>query len=216
VVTKINYGKGAITYSTFDPQSWDVLRLDFVPETITEDGKPLGRRKELDQPGFTFDDSTHVLRIRHDDARDIDVQGKGGNAPPQYVSFDDPHLPAGTVLEGQYPSGVIDWGGGQWRINVPEGPFGTFNLAPVDSRATTAEFHFYWPRIFAGVDAYNGGASDATLTIHSPETREISFTVKPGQLQRLRTGWRDVSSRVIFELKNGEALRFDHLAYVQE
>jgi len=37
-----------------------------------------------------------------------------------------------------------------------------------------------------------------------------------GQLQRLRTGWRDVSSSVIFELKNGEGLRFDNLAYVQE
>jgi hypothetical protein len=35
-------------------------------------------------------------------------------------------------------------------------------------------------------------------------------------LQRLRTGWRDVSSSVIFELKNGEGLRFDNLAYVQE
>jgi hypothetical protein len=67
-----------------------------------------------------------------------------------------------------------------------------------------------------GVDVYNGGASDATITIHSPEIREISFTIKPGQLQRLRTGWRDVSSGVIFELKNGEGLRFDNLAYLPE
>ena len=216
VVTKVSYGKGSVTYSTFDPQSLDVLRLDFVPEFITADGMPLSRRKDLDQPGFVFDDSTHVLRIRHDDARDIDVQGKGGNLSPQYVSFDDPHLPAGTVLQGQYPSGVIDWGAGQWRINVPEGGFGTFNLALVASGATIAEFRFHWPRIFVGVDVYNGGASDATITIHSPEIREISFTIKPGQLQRLRTGWRDVSSGVIFELKNGEGLRFDNLAYLPE
>src|SRR6202035_1173286 len=94
VVTKISYGKGSVTYSTFDPQSSDVLRLDFVPEFITANGKPLNRRKDLDQHGFIFDDSTRVLRIRHDDARNIDVQGKGGNVPPQYVSFDDPHLPA--------------------------------------------------------------------------------------------------------------------------
>jgi hypothetical protein len=225
VITKISYGKGSVTYSTFDPQSSDVLRLDFVPEVITADGKPLVRRKnndsndggkDLDQPGFTFDESTRVLRIRHDNARDIDVQGKGGNAPPQYVSFDDPHLLAGTVLKGQYPSGVIDWGAGQWRINVPEGAFGTFNLAFVDPKATTADFRFYWPRIFAGVDVYNGGASDATITFHSPETRKIWFTVKPGQLRRLRTGWRDVSSSVLFELKNGEGIRFDNLAYEYE
>ena len=216
VVTKIKYGKGSVTYSTFDPKSSDVLRLDFVPEFITANGKPLTRRKDLDQPGFTFDDSTHVLRIRHDDARDIDIQGKDGNAPPQYVTFDDPHLMAGTTLKGEYPSGVIDWGADQWRINVPEGRFGTFNLALVDPKANIAEFRFYWPRIFAGIDVYNGGASEATVTIHSPEIREISFTVKPGQLQRLRTGWRDPSTSVIFDLKNGEGLRFDNLAYLHE
>jgi len=231
VVTKISYGKGSVTYSTFDPQSSDVLRLDFVPEFITANGRPLGRRKDLEQPGFTFDDSTRVLRIRHDDAREIDVQGQSGNAPPHYVSFDDPHLPAETVLQGEYPTGVIDWGAGAWRIHVPEGAFGTFNLALVhskasDSKASGAQFRFCWPRVFVGLDAYNGGRSDATITIRSPtipsstvpspKMREISFTVKPGELQRLRTGWRDLSSSIIFELKDGEGLRFDNLAYLQE
>jgi len=216
VVTKITYGKGSVTYSTFDPQSSDVLRLDFVPEIITADGKPLSRRKDLDQPGFSFDDATRVLRIRHDDARDIDIQGKEGNPPAEYVTFDDPHLPAGTLLKGQYPSGIVDWGADTWRINVPEGGFGTFNLALVDPKTKTAEFHFYWPRIFAGVDVYNGGTSEARVTVHSPEIREISFTIKPGQVQRLRTGWRDATSTVIFELKNGEGLRFDNLAYLHE
>jgi hypothetical protein len=216
VVTKIKYGKGSVTYSTFDPQSVDVLRLDFVPDSITAQGKPLAKRKDLDAPGFTFDEATHVLRIRHDDARDIDIQGVGGNAPPQYITFDDPHLAAGTKLRGEYPSGLIDWGVDQWRINVPEGRFGTFNLVIADSKATTAAFRFYWPRIFVGVDVYNGGSSEATVTIHSPEIREVSFTVKPGEMQRLRTGWRDPSSSVIFDLKNGESLRFDNLAYLHE
>jgi hypothetical protein len=218
VITKIRYGKDSVTYSTFDPQSSDVLRLDFVPEFVTADGKPLVRRKEkdLDQLGFVFDDSTRVLRIRHGNARDIDIQGKAGNAPPQYVSFDDPHLSAGTVLKGQYPSGVIDWGLDQWRINVPEGAFGTFNLALVDPKAATAELRFYWPRVFVGIDVYNGGGSDATITFRSPETREVSFTVKPGQLRRMRTEWRAVSSSVTFELKHGEGVRFDNLAFAQE
>lgn len=216
VITKIGYGKGSVTYSTFDSQSSEVLRLDFVPEVITANGKPLARRRDLDQPGFVFDDSTRVLRIRHEDARDIAVQGEGGNAPPRYVSFDDPHLPAGTVLQGQYPTGVIDWGAGVWRISVPEGAFGTFNLSLVDPKAATAEFSFCWPRIFAGVDVYNGGKSDATVTIRSAKMREISFTLKPGQLRRVRTEWQDVSSSIIFAMKDGEGLRFDNLAYVEE
>ena len=213
VVTKINYGKGSVTYSTFDPESSDVLRLDFVPEFVTANGKLLSRRKDLDQPGFVFDDSTRVLRIRHDDARDIDVQGKDGKVPSKYVTFDDPHLAAGTVLKGEYPSGVIDWGAGEWQIHVPDGGFGTFNLSLVDGKAGSAQFRFYWPRIFDGVDVYNGGALEATVKIHSPEIHEITFTIMPGGTQRLRTGWRDVSSSVIFDLKNGEGLRFDNLAY---
>ena len=216
VVTKIAYGKGSITYSTFDAQSSDVLRLDFVPDSVTADGKPLDRRKDLDQPGYTFDEATHVLRIRHDEARDIDIAGNDGDAPPQFVTFDDPHLAAGTLLRGDYPSGVIDWGTGQWKIAVPEGGFGTFNLAFADSKASKAEFRFAWPRIFVGVDVYNGGESEATVIIHSPEIREQSFVIKAGQLQRLRTGWRDASSSVMFELKNGEGLRFDNLAYLHE
>jgi hypothetical protein len=216
VVTKISYGKGSVTYSTFDPQSSDVLRLDFVPEFVTANGKALRSRNDLDQPGYTFDATTRVLRIRHDDARDIDIQGKEGKAPPQFITFDDPHLPAGTVLQGQYPSGVIDWGAGEWKISVPDGGFGTFNLALADAKAKTAEFRFYWPRIFVGVDVYNGGVSDATVTVRCPEIREMSFTVKPGELRRLRTGWLDPSSIVAFELKNGEGLRFDNLAFLHE
>ena len=148
--------------------------------------------------------------------RDIDVQGQGGKTPPIYVTFDDPHLSGGTFLEGQYPAGVIDWHTGVWRINVPEGKFGTFNLALADTKVSTAEFHFYWPRVFVGVDVYNAGGSDATVTVRSPEMREISFSIKAGELRRLRTGWRDASSSVVFDLKNGEGLRFDNLAYAHE
>jgi hypothetical protein len=216
VVTKVGYGKGSVTYATFDPQSSDVLRLDFVPEFVTADGQPLTRRKDLDQPGYVFDDSTHVLRIRHDDARNVDVQGKGGRLPPRLVTFDDPHLPAGTTLQGQYPSGVVDWAASEWKIGAPQGKFGTFNLGLADPQAGSAEFRFYAPRVFVGVDVYNGGSLEATVSIHSPEFREMSFTLKPGELRRLRTGWRDPSSSVIFAFKNGEGLRFDNLAYGHE
>lgn len=216
VITKINYGKGSVTYSTFDSDSSDVLRLDFVPDFVMANGRALTRRNDLDEPGFTFDDKTRVLRIRHNGGRDISIDGRGGNAPPDYVTFDDPHLAAGTPLNGQYPSEVIDWGSDEWRIHVPDGAFGTFNLALTDPKAESAQFHFYWPRVFVGVDVYNGGQSEATVTIHSPEIRETSFTIKPGELRRIRTGWADPSTGVIFDLKNGEDLLFDNLAYLPE
>jgi hypothetical protein len=205
VVTHINYGKGSVTYTTFDAQSSDVLRLDFTPDSVTGDGRPLTT--------FTFDEKTHVLRIQHDNAKDIDIQGIGGSAPPLYVTFDDPHLAAGTVLDGQY---LIDWGKAQWRIGVPNGKFGTFNLVLADPKSQHAQFRFYQPRIFAGIDIYNGGAAEATVTISSPNAREIPFTIEPGQLRRVRTEWRDPTFSVNFEFKNAEAIRFDNLAYFRE
>lgn len=115
---------------------------------------------------------------------------------------------------GQYPSGVIDWGRGAWRIGTPFGKFGTFTLALSDPKATQAGFRFYAPRIFAGVDVYNDGDADAKVTVRSPETHEFSFTIKPKELRRLRTGWHAPSSNVSFAFTNGQGLRFDNLAYV--
>jgi hypothetical protein len=221
VVTKIAYGAGSVTYSTFDADSTDVLRLNFDPDSISVGGRPIARRNDLLREGYTFDAENRTLRIRHTSSRDVDIQGKSGATPPSLITFDDPHLPAGTLLVGQYPSGVIDWGKGAWAIGTPFGKFGTFNMVLSDangpnSKGMGGEFQFYAPRIFAGVDVYNGGESDATLTIRSAETGESSWTIKPKELMRARTGWRVPSSTVRFEVTNGDALRFDNLAYSQQ
>ncbi|HLW85557.1 MAG TPA: hypothetical protein VKR60_10110 [Candidatus Sulfotelmatobacter sp.] len=216
VVTKIAYGKGSVTYSTFEPQSTDVLRLDFVPDSVTANGWPLTRQKTLPSTasGFTFEDATHVLRIRHSTARDIDIQGCGGSAPPLYVTFDNPHLAAGTVLEGAYPSGVIDWPKGEWKIGIPDGKFGTFNLIPTDPTQEHLDLAFHSPRVFVGVDVYNGGSSEATLTLRSGNLPDVAVSLHPGELRRIRTLWKDPTWQVTLELKNGENLRFDNLAYL--
>jgi hypothetical protein len=215
-VTKIAYGMGSVTYSTFDSESTDVLRLEFVPNSISAGGKPLSRLQDLAQDGYTFDESTKVLRIRHSSSKDIDIQGNSDRMPPDYLTFDDPHLAAGTALSGPYPSGLIDWGHGQWEIGTPHGKFGTFTLALTDPKAPQAEFTFYPHHVFAGIDVFNEGQCDATVTFSSPEIREISFTIKAGELRRLETGWHEPSSRVVVQLKNGQGLRFDNLAYSKE
>jgi hypothetical protein len=97
---------------------------------------------------------------------------------------------------------------------VLEGKFGAFNLALVDPKAETAEFHFYSPRMFLGVD--DDGAYEAELTMHAANIREVSFTLKPGEMRRLRAGWRDPISLVKFHLRNGEGLRFDNLVSLYE
>ena len=213
VVTKIQYGSGSVTYSTFDESSRDVLRLNFAPDAVLADGKPLKRVSSLDQEGYVLDDATHVLRIRHEHARSIDIQGKGTTNPVKLIDFDNPHLAAQSPLDATYPTDLIDWGKDTWMIHAPDGKFGTFNLSLRDATKSQASFAFPVSTIFSGIDAYNGGDKAATILIRSPQSREQTFTIAPGQLMRIRTGWRDPSSSVEFALENGGGLLFDNLAY---
>ena len=214
-VTKISYDAGSVSYSTFDAESTDVLRLNFVPDAVMADGVPLRRLKELSGWGYTFDSSTQVMRIRHDAARNIDIQGKPGPPGPSIVTFDDPHIPAGTSLNGGYPTARIDWGNGVWKISPPGGKFGTFHLALVDPAARTAGLRFSSPRIFAGIDVCNDGPEAEQITFRSPEQKDQTITLRAGELRRIRTGWITPSSAVEFEFRNGDWLRFDNLAYAQ-
>ncbi|HUI44005.1 MAG TPA: hypothetical protein VL523_18735 [Terriglobia bacterium] len=218
VVTRISYDQGAVAYSTFDADSTDVLRLDFVPKSVAAGGRELSPRQDLNAEGFTFDPATHVLKVHHVHAQDISVVGDGGNAPAQIVDFDNPYLPAGTILRGQYPSGVIQWGDdGEWRIGVPAGRLATFNLGVSDPQTRQAGFEFDAPRLLAGVDVYNRGSSEITFKIHSPTNPDFTGIIPAGELVRLTTGWRNSTSRISFEAEGGAALGnllFDNLAFV--
>jgi len=215
VVTRITYGAGHITYSTFDAASTDVLRLDFAPESITVGGKPVGPRRDLDQDGYIFNTDNHTLYIRHTNGRDISVQGNGGQGALSFVTFDDPHLAAGTPIPSQYPIGVIDWTPGEWKIGVPQGKFSTFTLMRADGTKSQATFRFDTPRVFAGIDVYNAGENDATVVVRSAALPDRAMTIRSKELQRLRTGWHDPSSNVSLEFRDAEALVFDNVAYLQ-
>ena len=213
VVTKIAYGKGSVTYSTFDANSTDVLRLNFVPDSVWSGAGKLALRSDLKQEGYTFDKVTGVLRIRHERSRDVDVQGTAAEPIPLIVDFDNPHVGANVALRGQYPSGVIDWGRGEWKVCPPGGRMSTFSLCATGDSAKKAQFRFFYPRTFMRLDVYNPLGQEVVLTIRAPEMREVTFTLKPGALQRIRTGWMNRASAVSLESENLSSLRFDNLAY---
>jgi hypothetical protein len=52
-----------------------------------------------------------------------------------------------------------------------------------------------------------------TFTLRAPEMREVTFRVKPDELQRIKTGWMNRASAVSVESDDLGALRFDNLAY---
>ena len=80
VVQGVTYGAGRIDYRTFDASAQEVLRLAFVPATVTAGQAALPQRTDLSQPGWTFDAATGVLRVRHDGAADVSITGSP--APP--------------------------------------------------------------------------------------------------------------------------------------
>jgi hypothetical protein len=213
VVTKIAYGKGSVTYSTFDESSTDVLRLLFVPDSVSAGGRKLVRRGDLKLEGYTFNDGTRVMRIRHDHSHDIDIQGTAAEPVPLIVDFDNPHVGANVKLRGEYPSGVIDWGEGEWKVCPPSGRMSTFSLGAAERNVTKGQFRFFYPRILMRMDVYNPLPEDVTLTLRAPEMREVTFSLKAGQLQRIKTGWMDRASVVYFESESLSALRFDNLGY---
>ena len=84
-----------------------------------------------------------------------------------------------------------------------------------DKNTLRAALHFNDAQIFAGLDVYNAAESDATITFRGAELAEKRFIIKPKELQRIRTEWRDAKPDVSLDVLNGEGLIFDNLAYVQ-
>lgn len=213
VVVKIAYEKGAVTYSTFDSESTDVLRLNFTPDSVWSGGRKLPSRENLNEEGYRFDKSTGVLHVRHTRSKDIDIQGGASEPVPLIVDFDNPHRAANEILRGEYPSGIINWGDAKWKVCVPGGRMSTFNLCTADERATQAEFRFVSPRMLIRLDVWNPTNRNITLRIRSAEMPEVSVDIAPDELKRIRTDWRDRVSAVAVESEGLSQLHLDNFGY---
>ncbi|WP_018625945.1 malectin domain-containing carbohydrate-binding protein [Niabella aurantiaca] len=79
-VANIAYGKDHIAFTTFDApgNTRAVLRLSFVPHTITADGKKLPLRNDLEANGFTvkqLPNGDAIITVRHDGSKNIIIKG---------------------------------------------------------------------------------------------------------------------------------------------
>ncbi len=163
VVNAIVYGLGAISYSTFDapPETMDVLRLSFAPETITADGRKLRSLHDLASNGFTvkkLSNGDAVVQIRHDGARKIVITGQD----PQTV------LDAAALrYEGNWTkdkeafcasekdaSVMATFNGNQIRLIGRAGPFGGRAEVFLDGAKQLVPIDFWNPRERAGQIVY--------------------------------------------------------------
>lgn len=87
VVSSVTYADGRIEYTTFDApeDTSEVLRLSFVPKTVTGDGKALEKRAGTDANGYTVKELPNgdaLVTIRHDGFRKVVIVG---NDPQQSI-----------------------------------------------------------------------------------------------------------------------------------
>jgi Malectin domain len=92
VVRRVFYGKGVIRYSTHDApvHTVDVLRLAFIPTSVTADSKELPRRSDLMADGFMVQELGNgdcVVTLRHDGATEVILKG-----PDPQAMVDDKQL----------------------------------------------------------------------------------------------------------------------------
>jgi hypothetical protein len=117
------------------------------------------------------------------------------------ITFDDLTNP-NRVLNGQYPSGVIDWGTNNWWLS---GPFGRFNNESVGFNGagpTSGSFTFTSPRQLVSVDAFNGGAA-TVVTLSCDGQPDAQANLAPSQLTTLQTGWSAPCTNVTISSTNG-------------
>jgi hypothetical protein len=74
----VSYARRRLTYRTFDASGTDVLRLSFRPRRIVAGGSVLTERSDLSAEGYVVQalgGGDFAVRIRHDDARRISLDG---------------------------------------------------------------------------------------------------------------------------------------------
>jgi plastocyanin len=133
-------------------------------------------------------------------------------AAPLVVSFDD-RAGQDQMLNGQYPSNVIDWGTGQWYHSGPWGAFTTKSVSFAGSTSRSATFTFLSPRRLVSFDVYNGGGGSTTITVICGGQPSRQITVPTGQIANVATGWTGSCTTVTMGSTNGWDTNFDNLIY---
>jgi hypothetical protein len=127
------------------------------------------------------------------------------------VTFDD-RTGQDQPLNGQYPSGVINWGTGSWYHSGPWGAFTTKSASFTGASLTSATFTFMAPRRLVSLRAYNGGGGATTVTL-SCSGQTAQATVGAGQAATLTTGWSSTCTTVTVGSTNGWNTNFDDLVH---
>jgi hypothetical protein len=126
------------------------------------------------------------------------------------VTFDDLTNPNRT-LNGQYPTGIIDWGSNTWYLSGPWGQFTTNSVSFNSASITSGGFTFTNPQRLVQIEAFNGGTGSSTVTLACAGQTTRSQSVNANQRLTIATSWLGTCTAVTITSSNSWWTNFDNL-----
>jgi hypothetical protein len=117
------------------------------------------------------------------------------------------------VLNGQYPTGVINWGSSSWYHSGPWGALTSKSISFEDAGVTSRSFAFVAPRRLVSIKAYNGGGGSTTVTLRCSGQADKVQAISSGQLVTINTGWTGTCTSVTIISTNGWDTNFDDVVH---
>ncbi|PYR66002.1 MAG: hypothetical protein DMF88_17855 [Acidobacteria bacterium] len=135
------------------------------------------------------------------------------NNPVGTTTIDFNAHQANVNLNGQYPTGVVDWGTNVWWVASPWGQFTTNSISFNRAGITSGSFTFVSPKRLVSIKAYNGGTSATTITLTCAGNATVTQSVSVAQLVTISTGWTVACSTVMVGSSNGWDTNLDDVTY---
>jgi len=98
VVSQVDYAPGRVSWTTFDADATETLRLVSRPETVTAAGEVLGERELLDGEGYVVQplaSGDAVVRVRHTTPGEVVVTTSAPAATNDATTAHDQTIPGG-------------------------------------------------------------------------------------------------------------------------
>ena len=134
------------------------------------------------------------------------------NAPTFTINFNDVAL-VGAPLNGQYPTGVANWGTNVWYTSPPWRLFTTNSVSFNGPGQTSGTFTFVTPKRLLSVKAFNGGTVSSTITLSCTGNGTKSVPVAVNTVVTINTNWLATCSAVTVGSSNGWNTNFDDFVY---
>jgi hypothetical protein len=133
----------------------------------------------------------------------------------QVINFND-FSGQNTPINGQYPSGVIDWRQNNWMVAGPIGEFDSKSVRFREGFERSQTFSFVSPQTVLGVDVLNEGnfPSAVYLSCRTQGPPFFNFEleiVQPGEVETINTGWSAPCRTVKVFASRGGQTYFDNL-----